>query len=60
MFQTLGPNTPDLIRTSCPATMVACLDGVLRVAASQKADHMLLGTTHAQEEVPHTVECEMG
>ena len=47
MFQKLGPNIPDLIRTSCPATMVACLDGVLKVAALQEADHMLLGTTHA-------------
>ena len=59
-FQDSNPDIPNLIRTTCSAVMVACFHGMRKVAALQKADHMLSGTTHAQEKVLYTVEYEMG
>ena len=60
MLEDFEPNIPNLFHTTCPAVMVAIRHGVRKVTALQKADHTLLGTTHAQEEVLDTVECEMG
>ena len=60
MFEDFDPSIPNIICTACRAVMVAILRGMRKVAALQKADHTLLGTTHAQEEVLRTVECEMG